>query len=70
MRPQGRAWNAVCQTALRHMTENWRCGAQEAEWWERFKTKRVTGYPAGSLFLWDSRTVHQNTLPRDDQLWR
>ncbi len=43
---------------------------QEAQWWERFETKRLTGYPAGSLFLWDSRTVHQNSLPRDDQLWR
>ena len=44
--------------------------AQEVGYWDRFQAKALRGYGPGSLFIWDSRTVHQNCPPSDPTLWR
>ncbi len=34
----------------------------ERPFWQRFPNRALSA-PKGSLFLWDSRTAHQNLLP-------
>ncbi|KAK9807834.1 hypothetical protein WJX72_010581 [[Myrmecia] bisecta] len=42
----------------------------ELPFWEHFQSLALSA-GAGSLFLWDSRTVHQNCLsPKDSNQWR
>ena len=48
----------------------WFWWAQEVGYWDRFQAKALRGYGPGSLFIWDSRTVHQNCPPSDPTLWR
>ncbi len=42
---------------------------EELPYWEAFQSLALSG-KAGSLFLWDSRTAHQNVLPKLSEAWR
>eukprot|EP00891_Asterochloris_glomerata_P009117 jgi/Astpho2/9117/Aster-x0373 len=41
----------------------------ERPFWQRFPNRALSA-PKGSLFLWDSRTAHQNLLPAHTDTWR
>lgn len=43
---------------------------EEMKFWEGFPAVAVSGHGPGSLFLWDSRTVHHNRPPTNTSLWR
>ena len=41
----------------------------ELPFWDAYESRPLSA-PAGSLFLWDSRTAHQNVLPQTAEQWR
>ncbi|KAK9837297.1 hypothetical protein WJX81_004709 [Elliptochloris bilobata] len=43
--------------------------SEELPFWEAFESVALDGR-AGSMFLWDSRTVHSNKLPERASAWR
>jgi hypothetical protein len=54
---------------LNEIPDHYQFTAEQLPYWDQFDSIGLSGGP-GSLFLWDSRTVHSNTAPPVLKQWR